>query len=244
MPFTPAHPAIILPLLRVRRLSATGLIVGTVTPDFEYFFKLSVNSRVSHTWWGVLYFDIPVVLLLSIVFHVIVKQQFITNLPAFLQKRFHDTLMFDFIGYLKTNFLFFLISAAIGSASHIFWDSFTHENGFFVNAIPFYKDVVVPYDGARYPLFYALQHFSTAIGLLLVSMYIMLKKPQSLVQTTSMSVLYWPFIVFMAMLVVAIRFMIHSADYNIGNLVVSCISGICLAMIMAGFVNFTPATKR
>lgn len=241
MPFTPAHPAIILPLLRMRRLSATGLIIGAMAPDFEYFFKFSVSGKVGHTWWGVLYFDIPVVTLLSIVFHLVVKRSLITNLPLFLQKRFQDTLDLDFISYLRANFLFFLISAAIGSASHIIWDGFTHKTGFFVQELSFYKDVVIPYDGARYPLFYALQHLSTIVGLVMVTVYILVKKSQQRVNINPKSVLYWPFILLVTCLVV--RFMIYSADYAIGNVVVSFISGFCIALIMAGFINFSPATK-
>src|SRR5687767_3554001 len=126
MPFTPAHPAVVLPLLRSKWLSATGLIMGSVAPDFEYFFKLSVSSLHSHTLPGLLYFDLPVTLLLSIAFHQVVKQNLIRNTPAFLQRRFQDTLDFDFIRFLTNHWLIFTVSAIIGSASHIFWDGFTH----------------------------------------------------------------------------------------------------------------------
>ncbi|WP_240482010.1 DUF4184 family protein [Flavobacterium psychrophilum] len=39
MPFTFSHPAIILPLRYLPRqwFSLTGLIIGSLTPDFEYF---------------------------------------------------------------------------------------------------------------------------------------------------------------------------------------------------------------
>src|SRR5687768_15085868 len=115
MPFTPAHAAIILPLVKLRRMSATGLIIGSMAPDFEYFFKVSVSSVHSHTWWGLLYFDIPVVFCLSLVFHLMVKQNLINNLPAFLQRRFQDTLHFDFLGYFKQYWAWFILSAAIGA---------------------------------------------------------------------------------------------------------------------------------
>src|SRR5688572_21878124 len=126
MPFTPAHPAVVLPLIRKKWVSATGLIIGSVAPDFEYFFKLSVDSQHSHTLPGLLYFDLPVTLVLSVVFHQVVKQNLIRNSPAFLQRRFQDTLKVDFTRFLASRWLIFTVSAIIGSASHIFWDGFTH----------------------------------------------------------------------------------------------------------------------
>ena len=110
MPFTPAHPAIILPLIRWRYFSATGLIVGSLSPDFEYFFKMSVDSIHSHSRMGLFYFDLPVTIVLALLFHQLVKVNLIGNLPAFLQKRFQDTLHFNFLKYLKRNWWIFLYS--------------------------------------------------------------------------------------------------------------------------------------
>ena len=89
MPFTPAHTAIILPLLRFdnRYVSSTALIIGSMAPDFEYFLKFSVDSKFSHTWSGVLYFDIPVVIFLALIFHGVVKNNLIHNLPRWLQQK-------------------------------------------------------------------------------------------------------------------------------------------------------------
>ena len=84
MPFTAAHPALVLPFIKgnPRFISASGLIAGSLAPDFEYFFKLSVNGVHGHTIWGLLYFDIPVAAFLAVVFHAVVKNNLIDNLPA------------------------------------------------------------------------------------------------------------------------------------------------------------------
>src|SRR5688572_28164127 len=155
MPFTPAHPAIILPFIRSRYFSATGLIAGSMSPDFEYFFKMSVSSMHSHTVAGLFYFDLPVTILISLVFHLVVKKNLIYNLPLFLQKKIQALLEIDFIKYLREHAWIFVISALLGAASHILWDSFTHNNSFFVRTLPFYKGTHVPLGGARYPLWYA-----------------------------------------------------------------------------------------
>jgi hypothetical protein len=241
MPFTPAHPAIVLPLLRKKWVSATGLVIGSLSPDFEYFFKLGVNSQHSHTLAGLFYFDLPVTLLLAMLFHEVVKRNLIHNLPTFLQRRLQTLLHFDFRNFLKMHWLIFITSALIGAASHIFWDSFTHARGLVVRNFPFFMERLVHYDGVRYPVFYALQHFSTAVGLTAVFVYVMAMKPlQGRVVSPTLG--YWCIIAAVTSGVVAMRFMIDQWNPKIGNQVVSLISGLCLAMVVAGLVKFKTIT--
>jgi hypothetical protein len=51
MPFTFSHPALILPLTRLpkRWVSATGLVIGSIVPDFEKFLKMNDGNTYSHT---------------------------------------------------------------------------------------------------------------------------------------------------------------------------------------------------
>jgi hypothetical protein len=239
MPFTPAHSAIILPFIRSRYFSATGLIIGSLSPDFEYFFKMSVSGLHSHTKAGLFYFDLPVTIMLAIVFHQIVKDNFIRNLPLFLQRRFQDTMQLNFLDYLKKNWLIFLTSALIGAASHIFWDSFTHNNRFFVRQFAeIYQSTSVPFQGANYPLFYVLQQVSTAVGMTIVTLYILFKKPVHEATLVAPKISYWLLVFAIGVAVLRIRFFIHSADYNLGNVVVSGISGLLVGVVCCGFINF------
>ena len=243
MPFTPGHPAIILPFIRSRYFSATGLIVGSVSPDFEYFFRMSVMGIHSHTKAGLLYFDIPVTLFLALLFHMVVKLNFIGNLPAFLQKRFQATLNLDFLKYLRNNWAIFLVSAAIGAGSHLFWDSFTHNNRFFVRLFSdFYESTYVPYNGANYPLFYVLQQLSTAVGLCVVISYILLRKPIPDAPITTPKISYWLLVFAIGIAVMRVRFFVSPADYNLGNVVVSGISGLLVGIVCCGFFTFHSST--
>lgn len=237
MPFTPAHTAIVLPLARMRAWSATGLIIGSMAPDFEYFFKMSVDGKHGHTWGGLFYFDLPVTLVLSLLFHHVVKGNLISNLPVFLQRRFPQALLFDFKTALRKRPVVFLISALAGSVTHILWDAFTHGDGLFVKHLSFYKSIIVPFDGVNYPLWYALQHVSTAVGLSVVALVILLK-PSFDTFTIRPSIVYWLTLVVVTGLVVGIRFAIYNADYNLGNVVVSSISGLCIALLVCGLINF------
>lgn len=242
MPFTPAHPAIVLPFLKWKRLSATALVIGSMAPDFEYFFKLSVSSSHSHTVRGIFYFDVPVVIVLAILFHQVVKQNLFANLPVFLQQRLYDTRSFDFIVYLRKHPFSFLASAILGSASHLFWDAFTHNSGYFARNLWFYKGTAIPFEGVNYPLFYALQNISTIVGLVAVACYIYICEPQPLAVITRPSIVYWLVLVLIAAAVVCVRFAIYSADYNLGNVVVSSISGLCFALIINGMFRFRGIT--
>lgn len=82
MPFTFCHPAIILPLTKIsrNRLSATGLIIGSMSPDFEYFIKMRLESVHGHSFSGLFYFNLPLTLLLVFVFHLLVRDALILNL--------------------------------------------------------------------------------------------------------------------------------------------------------------------
>lgn len=238
MPFTPAHSAIVLPFIRMNPhvISATGLIIGSVTPDFEYFFKMSVSGRHSHSIAGLFYFDIPIAVLLALVFHGIVKKKMISNLPSFLQQRLQPLLRLDFVAYLKKNVPTFLLSALAGAASHIFWDAFTHGDGFFVERLSIYQDAFIPFQGVEYPLWYALQHISTAVGLFLIAVYIIFMPADESCVLSQPLLTYWFFVICVAVTISATRFLIYSDDYNLGNLVVTLITGSCVGLVLGGLL--------
>ena len=91
MPFTFSHPALVIPVLRQRRrwpwLSATGLIMGSIAPDFEKLFRLKLASGYSHTVASIFYFSCPVGLALVFVFQGLVRPAAQRHLPAPLHRR-------------------------------------------------------------------------------------------------------------------------------------------------------------
>lgn len=240
MPFTPAHSAIVLPFLKIKpeRISATALVIGSMAPDFEYFFKMSVNGQYSHTLLGILYFNIPVTVMLSFLFHGIVKRNLIANLPAFFQYRFQPLLQLNFKEHFRRYYWVVIISAALGSFSHIFWDAFTHNDGFFAQRITLYKHIVVPFDGVRYPLFYALQHISTYLGLTMVMAYIFFMKTNENIPARKPSLRYWLLLVGIASAVIFLRYYFATGGLDLGNFVVSSVSAILVATIIGGLVKF------
>lgn len=105
MPFTFSHPAIVLPLtyLPKKWYSLTGLVIGSIAPDFEYFIRIKVQSNYSHTWFGLFYFNLPLGIILAFIFHNIVRNTLIQNTPIFLQQRFNKVISFQWNNYFKKN---------------------------------------------------------------------------------------------------------------------------------------------
>src|SRR6188768_3414024 len=89
MPFTFSHPAIILPLTCLPRkwFSLTGLVIGSLTPDFEYFLRMKIQGHYSHTISGIFCFDLPLGILLAFIFHNVVRNSLFDNLPTILKSR-------------------------------------------------------------------------------------------------------------------------------------------------------------
>ena len=127
MPFTFSHPAVVLPIGRLfkNRLSPAALIIGSMTPDFEYFINFKQHSVYSHTWLGIFWFDLPLGLLLYFLFTGVVKDQLIYHFPNFLNVRFSR-----FIGFKKKitfkNILMIIVALLIGIVTHLIWEKITH----------------------------------------------------------------------------------------------------------------------
>ncbi|MGH2664537.1 DUF4184 family protein [Flavobacterium sp.] len=228
MPFTFSHPAIVLPLLKNHKLSATGLVIGAMCPDFEYFIKMKVESSMSHTFLGLFLFNLPVGLLIAVLFHSCIKKSLVDNLPAFVGNRLNVLRNSNWIDYLKRNVVKVLISILIGAASHILWDSFTHKTGYFVTEIPFLQQQI-----KNIPYYKIAQHLSSLFGMLFL-LYFLLQFPAEEKQTQFQHPKYWLFVVFLTIAFTVIRFVFCLSLAQIGNVIVSVISSIILAMTFAG----------
>ena len=191
MPFTFAHPAIIFPLRKYagKYVSFTALIIGSMLPDFEYFIRMHLSSEHSHTLAGVFYFDLPLGILLAFIFHNVIRNCLIDNLPRILQGCMTEIKAFDWNKYFLNNKVVVISSFLIGIGSHILWDSFTHESGFFVEKISVFS-YVINYKSLQIPVYKILQHGSTLIGLSYIILYIM-RKPISTTEVNKVSIEYW-----------------------------------------------------
>lgn len=238
MPFTLSHSAAILPFLRSKYFSATGLIIGAMAPDFEYFFRMNVQGVYGHTWFGILYFDLPVAFFLAFLFHGVAKKNLIDQLPAFLQARFQEVRNLDFPAYLRGHKMVFGMSVVLGTVTHILWDGFTHERQFFVKALPgVYEGRVVTFMGVRYPLWYALQHVSTLVGGGLIVWYVMRIKPAEGVFNKP-QIVYWILLTVIVIIVVYIRMQFAFANLRYVVAIITAVSAICIGITILGVIPF------
>lgn len=231
MPFTFSHPAIVLPLTLLPRqwFSLTGLVVGSLTPDFEYFLRMRIQSDYSHTLSGLFWFDLPLGILLAFIFHNVVRNSLFDNLPTILNSRLSKFKLFDWNNYFKKNWLVVTLSVLIGAASHIFWDSFTHDHGYFVQTIPALTNTL-DFLGRQVPILKILQHSSTLLGGLVI-VFALLKLPQDKYVTGQLNLKYWGILTTLTLTIIAIR-LLSGLDFKLyGHVIVTAIS--------AGLISLT-----
>lgn len=237
MPFTFSHPAAVLPFTRLKPqwFSLTALIIGSLAPDFEYFLRMEMYGHYSHTIQGIFFFNLPLVIILSFVYHIIVRDSLINNLPTFLSNRLSSFIDFEWNRYFKKNVLVILVSALIGVSSHIIWDGFTHANGFFVENIRGLKSVFYV-GGQRFHVFNVLQHLSSLMGAIVVVLWVM-KIPQNTETVLRKSTNYWPkvFVAFVAILL--LRYYFGNIITDIKQWVVPCIASILAAIVIVPLYN-------
>lgn len=154
MPFTFSHPAFVLPFMRSRSrwFSLTGLVVGSITPDFEYFLRMEGQRVHGHTVAGIFWFDLPLALIICFLFHNLVRNPFINHLPASFQQRFYNVKGFRWNAYFRSRWSIVSSSILLGIVSHLFTDAFTNGSGYFVAEFSFlqrtvpFADTFIPYN--------------------------------------------------------------------------------------------------
>jgi len=195
MPFTFSHPAIILPFAKLEKgwVSLTGLIIGSVVPDFEYFMRMDTKSSHGHTFGGLFYFDVPLAILLCFLFHNLVRNSLIRNLPTGLQQRFIKITYFEWNIFFLRNWNLVILSIFIGISSHFLLDSFTNGKGFAVNLIPFLKKQFIYNER---PLFFhqILYYLISISGLIMIAYSIWQMPLHRRFRPTKPSPFYWTII--------------------------------------------------
>jgi Domain of unknown function (DUF4184) len=169
MPFTLSHPALVLPLnlLPKKWVSITGLIIGSLAPDLQSYTTPSAAKTHTHTWWGIFWFCIPAAILLSFIYHLFVREMLITHLPRFLQIKFIRYKDLNWAGLFRRNWPVILLSIVIGAASHLFWDSFSHYDGYFIRTNPAFQGNMDVF-GKSTEIPFVIQYVNSIIGLLVV----------------------------------------------------------------------------
>jgi hypothetical protein len=190
---------------------------------------MRIKSNYSHTIDGLFWFDLPLGLLLAFLFHNIVRDRLFDNLPTFLKSRFSTFKNFNWNRHFKQNWLVVTISILIGAASHIFWDSFTHDHGYFVQTITALQNSVDFFD-RQIPILKILQHSSTLIGGLVIA-FAIYKLPVNKTENENIDLKYWAIIAGLTLTIISIRLLSGLDFKQYGNVIVTAIS--------AGLISLT-----
>jgi len=228
MPFTASHIAIIIPLLKRRVFSVSGLIMGSMVPDFEFFIRLQAHTTYGHSFWPMFWLNIPTAIFCITLYHLVVRNQLILNLPLYFKKRFQPFLNFDWISYLKTNYVKVSYSIVVGNISHLLWDSFTHYDGFAVTKIAFLN--------AEYwqiPMYQFLQYGFSALGAIAILNLISKMPSYNLKDQFLVGKVFWYW--FGILLVTALVYYLRydSEDYHtFGAKIVFICAGFLIALLV------------
>lgn len=250
MPFTFAHPLYIAPLKAVKPayFSLTGLLLGSMSPDFEYFIALEPYRTIGHSLSGLLLQAIPLSIVLAYLFHYIVKIPLAENLPALgnldLDRRARSLTGDWKLNHLKS-WLVFLVSIIIGFYSHVLIDACTHYSGMFVTKYSFFRDTLT-----GIPLYKWFQRSLSLFGLFVEAIFIMLLLSRVKMTarysrvTVQMKQLYWAIVLLFTVITVALKLLITSSTNYIGMFIVSSISGFIIGVVAASIVYRVLARKK
>lgn len=168
MPFTLSHPAAAIPFARWR-LAISPLIIGSIAPDFQHFIRFTGQDRELHDFPGVLLFTLPIAFVCLAVFQVVLKRPAISLLPDGLHRRVCQIEEFRWMPFRRMAQL--IVSLCVGIGSHIAWDSFTHDDGWFIVVWPKLTIPLFYVRGTALPAYKIAQHASTGVGLVVLFFY-------------------------------------------------------------------------
>lgn len=158
MPLAPAHPAVVLPLQRLG-LPLSALVVGSVAPDVPVYLPVGVSYATTHSGPGVAV-DVVIGLAMLWVWFAVLRDAVVDLTPS-LRTRAPAHARLD-----RRAWLLAPLAVAIGAATHVLWDSGTHDWGFIVEEVALLREEYGPARGYTW-----LQQLSTAGGSVVVAAY-------------------------------------------------------------------------
>ncbi|WP_405661369.1 DUF4184 family protein [Streptomyces sp. NBC_01166] len=178
MPFTLSHAAAVLPGIRRSgtgrgSLVASALVAGSFAPDLTYYADTVVPGamefgEVTHAVWGVFTVDVLVTGAL-VALWLLLREPLVALLPVAARGRVHT-----FVRGRRREpgrpvlrgAVWFVVSAVIGSGTHVVWDAFTHHDRWGTELIP-----VLGRSVGGHPVFQIVQYGSSAVALVVLAWF-------------------------------------------------------------------------
>ncbi|MFF2089102.1 DUF4184 family protein [Paenibacillus sp. NPDC058174] len=176
MPFTLSHPLFAAPLKKViPAFSLTGLVLGSMAPDMEYFVAMQSFRSIGHSLPGFMLLGLPLCIAIAIAYHRVLKPA----LPAFMPsaggmerfaREYAERPSPAYSSFTYAGWAMFVLSAFIGYLTHIFVDNWTHRYGYFVLRVPSLLERVGPYG-----VYYLLQLGLSLLGVAVPALWLIVK---------------------------------------------------------------------
>jgi hypothetical protein len=166
VPFTVSHAAAVLPLhgLSKHKLPLSALMIGSMAPDFGYFFSHDASRALTHSFSGLFIFALPAGLAVWLFYVAVLEKATITLLSDRWHTRFAhtDALSAPLIARA-------CVALVLGAVTHLLWDSFTHRGTFVTDAFPV---LTGPTPGFSWlPIYHLLHALSSVVGLVILAIW-------------------------------------------------------------------------
>jgi hypothetical protein len=148
----------VLPLQRLG-LPLSALVVGSVAPDAPVYLPVGVDYQTTHSGWGIAV-DVVIGLAVLWLWFALLRDAVVDLTPS-LRSRVPARARLDRRAWLSAP-----LALAIGAATHVVWDSATHDWGFIVEEFGFLREHYGRMRGYEW-----LQQLSTAAGSIVVAAY-------------------------------------------------------------------------
>jgi hypothetical protein len=246
VPFTPAHPLAVVPLIGRRlRLDPTCLVIGSMSPDFEYFARVRLVSRIGHTLPGLVLWCVPITLVCAWLFHRVVKEPAVRILPRWLAGRFGAFAAKPWPTSQGGAALASLVaSALVGAITHGLWDGITHRDMWGPRHIAALRELyTVPGIGLM-PLCRIVQHSCSVLGLVVLAILVAraLRRVQPIEVVTG-GRLVWLACTALATVGAYAR-IARRHETDAGSLVVAACCGLLGGALLAGLIALLRSSRR
>ncbi len=169
MPFTLAHPAAAVPLLRPlgRYGVLSALVIGSMTPDLWYLVPFLIDRNQSHQLPGLIWFCLPAGCAIYVLYHRVMKVPLVFLLPSWISRR----LAFFLAGgpmLPRVPWTSVLASIFAGAATHVLIDPLSHPQGRLASAVPGLGSVLFTLGGSQITIATAVQYGASLAGIVLL----------------------------------------------------------------------------
>ncbi|MCX4517590.1 DUF4184 family protein [Streptomyces anulatus] len=178
MPFTLSHAAAVLPAIRRNGtarwpLLPSALVAGSFAPDITYFADTVIPGAMgfgsfTHTFLGVVTVNVAIAAALVTVW-VLLREPLTALLPVRVRGRVHAFVRgqrWTRASFGPSAWLWFAVSGALGAATHVVWDAFTHHSRWGTELVP-----VLSRSVGGFPVFQFVQYGSSALALVVIGWF-------------------------------------------------------------------------